>query len=91
MQAQTSSMGGVDSHTAQMNQFKSYVTMLAEPDRKDKDVVKLKVTQEISKHFEVMLKFNLSILIKKILKIIQLKVDLEAKAHKRTCYKKCEK
>lgn len=53
MQASSSNLGGVDSHTAQMNQFKSYVTMLAEPDCKDKDVLKLKVTQEISKHFEV--------------------------------------
>lgn len=53
MQAQPASMSVVDAHTAQMNQFKSYVTMLAEPDCKDKDVLKLKVTQEISKHFEV--------------------------------------
>ncbi|XP_057664226.1 transcription-associated protein 1 [Diorhabda carinulata] len=53
MQASTSSMGGVHPHTALMNQFKSYVTMLADPDCKD--VLKLKATQELSKHFEIIL------------------------------------
>lgn len=48
MQSQSSSMGVVD---PQMNQFKSYVTMLGDPECKD--VLKLKVTQELSKHFEV--------------------------------------
>lgn len=48
MQAQSSSMGVVD---PQMNQFISYVTMLGEPECKD--VLKLKVAQELSKHFEV--------------------------------------
>ncbi|KAG5864322.1 hypothetical protein JTB14_004435 [Gonioctena quinquepunctata] len=53
MQASTSSMVGVNPHTTQMNQFKSYVTMLGDPDCKD--VLKLKATQEISKHFEIIL------------------------------------
>ncbi|XP_072379030.1 transcription-associated protein 1 [Diabrotica undecimpunctata] len=58
MQASTSSsssssMGSVHPHTALMNQFKSYVTMLADPECKD--VLKLKATQELSKHFEIIL------------------------------------
>lgn len=54
MQASTSAgtgAVGVHPHTALMNQFKSYVTMLADPECKD--VLKLKATQELSKHFEV--------------------------------------
>ncbi|CAH1997935.1 unnamed protein product [Acanthoscelides obtectus] len=41
------------SGTTQMNQFRSYVTMLGDPDCKDG--LKLKATQEISKHFEMIL------------------------------------
>ncbi|VEN46895.1 unnamed protein product, partial [Callosobruchus maculatus] len=46
MQAQSSG-------ATQMNQFRSYVTMLGDPDCKDG--LKLKATQEISKHFEMIL------------------------------------
>lgn len=53
MQAQASNIGVVDPHTTQMNQFRSYVTMLGDPNCKD--VLKLKATQEISKNFEVSL------------------------------------
>ncbi|CAH1110190.1 unnamed protein product [Psylliodes chrysocephalus] len=56
MQASTSAgtgAVGVHPHTALMNQFKSYVTMLADPECKD--VLKLKATQELSKHFEIIL------------------------------------
>ncbi|KAJ8954217.1 hypothetical protein NQ318_005812 [Aromia moschata] len=54
MQAQAANMGAVvDPHTAQMNQFRSYVTMLGDPS--SKDVLKLKATQEISKNFEMIL------------------------------------
>jgi hypothetical protein len=51
MQSAQTSMAGVDPHTTQMNQFRSYVTMLGDPSCKD--VLKLKATQEISKNFEV--------------------------------------
>lgn len=50
-------MAMIDPHTTQINQFKSYVTMLADPSCKD--VVKLKATQEISKNFEVILNSDL--------------------------------
>ncbi|CAH0549746.1 unnamed protein product, partial [Brassicogethes aeneus] len=53
MQAPTS-MTVVDPHTTQMNQFRSYVTMLGDPNCKD--ALKLKATQEISKNFEIILK-----------------------------------
>ncbi|CAG9853589.1 unnamed protein product [Phyllotreta striolata] len=54
MQASTSSgIGGVHPHTHLMNQFKSYVTTLGDPNTKD--VLKLKATQELSKHFEIIL------------------------------------
>lgn len=53
MQAQASNMV-VDPHITQMNQFRSYVTMLGDPNCKD--VFKLKATQEISKNFEVTLR-----------------------------------
>nr|CAH7738954.1 unnamed protein product [Callosobruchus chinensis] len=46
MQAQSSG-------ATQMNQFRSYVTMLGDPECKDG--LKLKATQEISKHFEMIL------------------------------------
>lgn len=42
-----------DPTTAQMNKFRSYVTMLADPNCKDD--LKLKATQEISENFEVSL------------------------------------
>lgn len=50
-QPQGSAMAGVDLATTQMNTFSSYVTMLADPNRKDD--LKLKATQEISENFEV--------------------------------------
>ncbi|XP_044261128.1 transcription-associated protein 1 [Tribolium madens] len=57
MQSSSSSMAGVDPHTTQMNQFRSYVTMLG--DANCKDVLKLKATQEISKNFEIILSSSL--------------------------------
>lgn len=44
-------MAGIDHQTMQMNQFKSYVTMLADPSAKED--LKLKAAQEISENFEV--------------------------------------
>lgn len=52
-------MAGIDPHTTQMNQFRSYVTMLGDPNCRD--VLKLKATQEISKNFEVFLKALISL------------------------------
>ncbi|KAK9874414.1 hypothetical protein WA026_002761 [Henosepilachna vigintioctopunctata] len=46
-------MAAVDLQTTQMNQFRSYVTMLGDPN--SKDVLKLKATQEISENFEIIL------------------------------------
>ena len=37
--------------STQMNQFRSYVTMLGDPNAKDE--IKLKAAQELSEHFEV--------------------------------------
>lgn len=51
MQAVQPNVAGSDPHTTQMSNFKSYVTMLADPNCKD--VLKLKATQELSKNFEV--------------------------------------
>lgn len=57
MQVSQAGVAMVDPHTTQINQFKSYVTMLADPNCKD--VVKLKATQEISKNFETILNSDL--------------------------------
>ncbi|KAI4454767.1 ataxia telangiectasia mutated atm -related [Holotrichia oblita] len=46
-----------DPTTAQMNKFRSYVTMLADPNCKDD--LKLKATQEISENFETILSSSL--------------------------------
>ncbi|KAL3270789.1 hypothetical protein HHI36_021313 [Cryptolaemus montrouzieri] len=53
MHSASTSMAGVDPQTTQMNQFRSFVTMLGDPN--SKDVLKLKATQEISENFEVIL------------------------------------
>lgn len=42
--------GAADAHT-QMNTYRSYVTMLADPGAKDE--IKLKAAQELSENFEV--------------------------------------
>lgn len=44
--------GPGDPHT-QMNTYRSYVTMLADPGAKDE--IKLKAAQELSENFEVLL------------------------------------
>ncbi|XP_045469394.1 transcription-associated protein 1 isoform X2 [Harmonia axyridis] len=46
-------MAAVDHATMQMNQFRSYVTMLADPSAKED--LKLKAAQEISENFEIIL------------------------------------
>ncbi|XP_017777683.1 PREDICTED: transformation/transcription domain-associated protein isoform X2 [Nicrophorus vespilloides] len=53
MQATTSAMSTVDSSTAQMNKFRSYINMLVDPAYKDD--IKLKAIQEISENFETIL------------------------------------
>lgn len=50
MMASMSSGGPGDPHT-QMNTYRSYVTMLADPGAKDE--IKLKAAQELSENFEV--------------------------------------
>lgn len=56
----TSSMAqvhAVDPVTTQMNKFRSYVTMLADPSCKDD--LKLKAVQEIGENFELILQSSL--------------------------------
>lgn len=52
-QPSTSMEVAVDPHTAQMNQFMSYIKTLGNPDCKE--VLKLKAIQDISKNFEVII------------------------------------
>lgn len=52
MQSVQPNMTGVDHHTTQMNHFRSFVTMLGDPNCKD--VLKLKATQEINTNLEVL-------------------------------------
>lgn len=50
MMASMAAGGSGDPHT-QMNTYRSYVTMLADPGAKDE--IKLKAAQELSENFEV--------------------------------------
>lgn len=50
MMAAMATTGPGDPHT-QMNTYRSYVTMLADPGAKDE--IKLKAAQELSENFEV--------------------------------------
>lgn len=58
MMASMAAGGPGDPHT-QMNTYRSYVTMLADPGAKDE--IKLKAAQELSENFEVCILCGLTI------------------------------
>lgn len=61
MMASMAAGGPGDPHT-QMNTYRSYVTMLADPGAKDE--IKLKAAQELSENFEVCLYLCMTILLR---------------------------